>query len=149
MSISSLLTQELTIANVDGVSKKRVIDTLAQLFADASKDIDADTLFRQFINREKLGSTGIGHGIAIPHCRCERAERTILACLSLKTPVDFDAVDHEPVDLVFAMVVPENTESEHLEILSSLAAKMQEAKYVSALRKAQTSEDLFRIASAD
>lgn len=143
MPISSILTQELTIANVDGVSKKRVIDTLAQLFANSAQGIDAAALFRQFINREKLGSTGIGHGIAIPHCRCACAEKTALACLSLKTPIDFDAVDHEPVDLIFAMIVPENSENEHLELLSSIAGKMQEAKFVSALRDAKDSEALF------
>ncbi len=149
MLITSLLTQELTLANVDGVSKKRVIDTLAQLFSESTPEIDATALFRQFINREKLGSTGIGQGIAIPHCRCASTNKTLLACISLKSAIDFDAVDHEPIDLIFAMVVPENTESEHLELLSSLATRMQDPDYVSALRRAKSSSELYLAASAE
>jgi len=146
MSIQSLLTQELTLANVEGVSKKRVIDTLAQLFASQQANIDAKTLFMQLINREKLGSTGIGHGIAIPHCRCADIDSTLVACLSLSKGIDFDAIDHAPVDLVFAMVVPEDTEDEHLKLLSSLAEMMQTPDYVAALREAKSSEALFEAA---
>lgn len=149
MSITSLLTQELTVANIDGVSKKRVIDTLAQLFAEVRPDIDPTSLFRQLVNREKLGSTGIGLGIAIPHCRCADTNNTLIACLSLSDPIDFDSIDHQPVDLVFAMIVPENAESEHLELLSSIASKLQDDSYVAKLRKAKNSEELYDAARSD
>lgn len=146
MLIENLLTQPLTFAKVEGVSKKRVIDTISQKFAAHYMDINASELFMNLVGREKLGSTGIGDGIAIPHCRFPTGGATLCICMTLETPVDFDAIDQKPVDIVFAMVVPEDSESEHLETLSSLAARLQEKSYVEALRAAGNEQALYTAA---
>lgn len=119
---------------------------LATLIAEGSDNIDADELFQQLVARERLGSTGIGEGIAIPHCRFKTAGATIGALMTLATPIDFDSVDGRPVDVIFAMLVPENAESEHLQTLAMLAERLQNQSFVEALRRAETGEDLYRAA---
>ena len=111
MQFDAILTKERTKAHVEGVSKKRVLESLATLFADNLESLDVDELYRNLLSREKLGTTGIGSGIAIPHCRFNTQGRTYGACLTLASPIDFDAVDNEPVDIIFAMLVPEDAES--------------------------------------
>lgn len=143
MLISSMLSPTRTRAKVEGSSKKRVLQTLAKLFADQIEGLDQDKLFQSLLNRERLGSTGIGEGIAIPHCRFDTGGSTYAACMSLNEPVDFDAIDSKPVDIVFAMLVPENAEQSHLETLASLAEAMHQHQFVNSLRKAATDRQLY------
>lgn len=143
MQLDAILTKERTKANVDGVSKKRVLESLATLFADNLDGVDVDELYRNLLNREKLGTTGIGSGIAIPHCRFNTQGQTYGACLTLTSPIDFDAVDSKPVDIVFAMLVPENAETEHLQLLATLAEQLQAPNFVSRLRAAHDDNKLF------
>ena len=96
MQIQSLLTQGRTLCDIEGVSKKRVLEILANTIAQDIPAIDADDLFRRLIARERLGSTGIGHGIAIPHCRVENYDGVIGALITLNQPIDFDSIDSEP-----------------------------------------------------
>lgn len=147
MLIKSLLTQELTFARMDGVSKKRVIDSIAELFSKHSDGIDPSTLFKHLINREKLGSTGIGHGVAIPHCRFATGGKTLCACITLEAPINFDAVDQTPIDVIFAMLVPEDAEADHLASLAAIAGALQDEHYVQKLRTATDSVELFNIAT--
>lgn len=147
MHIESILTPGCTRAKLVGGSKKRVLEQLAHIFSSAIEDLSEDSLFQSLIGRERLGSTGIGQGIAIPHCRSDTGGKTICACITLDDAVDFDAVDSEPVDLIFAMVVPEEATSEHLETLACLAEQLQEGDYVRALRRACTDDQLYRAAT--
>lgn len=146
MHIESLLSLERTRCQVAGSSKKRALEQLAELIAQGSEAIDAEKLFTQLINRERLGSTGIGGGIAIPHCRFPTQGKTIGALMTLDQPIDFDAVDSQPVDILFAMLVPENAENEHLQTLAHLAELLQSSEFVNALRAAQTDEALYQTA---
>lgn len=146
MHIESLLSLERTRCQAAGSSKKRTLEQLAELIAQGSEAIDAEKLFTQLINRERLGSTGIGGGIAIPHCRFPTQGKTIGALLTLDQPIDFDAVDGQPVDIIFAMLVPENAENEHLQTLAHLAELLQNAEFVNALRAARTDEALYQTA---
>lgn len=146
MLLENILTEDRTRVNVQSASKKRTLETLAQIFAEDIDIIDADELFQYFINRERLGSTGIGHGIAIPHCRFKTAGQTFAACITLEEPIDFDSVDSEPVNVIFAMLVPEDAEANHLQTLASIAESLQKPEYVTALRKSTTSSELFRCA---
>lgn len=148
MLISSILRPTCTRAKVEGTSKKRVLQSLAKLFADQIEGLDQDKLFQSLLNRERLGSTGIGDGIAIPHCRFDTGGLTYAACLSLEEPVDFDSIDSKPVDIVFAMLVPENAEQEHLDTLASLAEAMHQQQFVNSLRKAATDSQLYDAAVA-
>ena len=146
MQIQSLLTRGRTLCDIEGVSKKRVLEILANTIAQDIPAIDADDLFRRLIAWERLGSTGIGHGIAIPHCRVENYEGVIGALITLNQPIDFDSIDSEPVDILFAMLVPENAESAHLQTLAGLAESLQKPDFVNALRQATNPEDLFQAA---
>lgn len=146
MHIESILTPQRTRCHATCNSKKRALEVLAELIAEGSDNIDASELFQQLIGRERLGSTGIGEGIAIPHCRFKTEGETIGAIMTLENPIDFDSVDNKPVDIIFAMLVPEDAESEHLQVLATLAESLQQSQFVSALRHADTEEALYRAA---
>lgn len=146
MHIESLLTSRRTLCRANCTSKKRTLEVLASLIAEGCENIDANDLFQQLIGRERLGSTGIGDGIAIPHCRFKTEGATIGALMTLETPIDFDSVDSKPVDIIFAMLVPEDAESEHLQTLATLAEQLQKPRYVNALRNAETGDALYRAA---
>lgn len=145
MLIESILTLARSKAKIEGGSKKRVIETLAKIFADNIEGFKVDDVYQSLINREKLGSTGLGGGIAIPHCRFDTQGETYGVCVTLDEAIDFDAVDGKPIDLVFAMLVPENAEKSHLEFLASLAEMMQNQSFVSRMRAAKSDEDLFQL----
>lgn len=127
-------------------SKKRALEVLAKLIAEDCDCIDTSELFEQLISRERLGSTGIGGGIAIPHCRFKTDGATIGALMTLENPIDYDASDGRPVDIIFAMLVPEDAETEHLQTLATLAECLQKPDYVDALRQADIEERLYRAA---
>ncbi len=149
MQIESLLSISRTRSHVTCNSKKRSLEILADVIASDCSEIDAEQLFAHLINRERLGSTGIGEGIAIPHCRFPTEGATIGALITLGSAIDFDAVDNNPVDVVFAMVVPEDAEAEHLQTLAHLAEKLQHKSFVNALRNAGTEQELFNAALSD
>lgn len=148
MQIDAILNESRTLSQTVGGSKKRVLETLAQLIAEDQPHINAEDVFQRLVARERLGSTGIGAGIAIPHCRFPTDGATLGALITLKDPVDFDSVDNAPVDIVFAMVVPENTDAAHLQTLASLAEALQQEGYVEQLRSADSNRELYQRAVA-
>lgn len=146
MDIQSIISPSRTLCGIEGVSKKRALEILATTIAEDVPAIDADDLFRRLIARERLGSTGIGHGIAIPHCRVSNCDGTLGALITLKEPIEFDAIDSEPVDVLFAMLVPEHAQDDHLQTLASLASMLNDANYRDSLRQAQSDRDLYQVA---
>ena len=143
MQFESLLAPRRVQQGVEGISKKRVLETIANIIASDIPSLDADTLFRSLVAREKLGSTALGHGIAIPHCRVANCEKTIGALIVLTAPIDFDAIDGAPVDVIFTLMVPEQANSEHLQTLAKLAELFQQASFRAALRAADSNELLY------
>jgi len=143
-----MLTQEFTFCDVASASKKRLLETSAELIAGRIPELDANQIFEALIGREQLGSTGIGNGIAIPHCRIPRLQKTIGCLISLQNPVNFDAIDNNPVDLLFLLLVPENTIKGHLEALKTIAENFTNADYCKRLRAASSSEELYTAAMA-
>ena len=99
-----------------------------------------------FMARERLGSTGLGQGIAIPHCRLDTVSRCTGALLTLANPINFDAPDRQPVDLLFVLVVPSEATDEHLKILAELAQRFSDANYCQRLRAASTDAELYQAA---
>ena len=146
MQFTSILSPRRTLCGATGGSKKRVLELLAQHIAADIPDIDEDQLFRSLIAREKLGSTGLGNGIAIPHCRLENCTATVGTIITLHTPIDFDAIDEQPVDIIFALLVPEEAHDEHLQTLASLAEKCSQPSYLKGLRSATSNEELYQAA---
>lgn len=147
MQIQALITPKRTLCGVEGGSKKRALELLANTIAQDVPSIDAEDLFRRLIARERLGSTGIGHGIAIPHCRVENCAGTLGALITLADPVDFDAIDSQPVDILFAMLVPEEAHDEHLQNLAALAGALSNADFREKLRTASSDRELYETAT--
>ncbi len=134
MQISEILSEERILCNVDTASKKSALEELAKLIANADPSLTYTEIFTCLIAREKLGSTGLGNGIAIPHGRLQHSTKTIAAFLQLRHGIDYDAADQKPVDLIFALLVPENSTDEHLQILSKLAEMFSDNSLLSRLR---------------
>ena len=123
--IAQLLPEANILLDLDATSKKRLFEQVGQLFeerAQITRSVVFDTLFA----REKLGSTGLGQGIAIPHGRIKGLKRTLAAFVRPKQPIPFDAPDGDPVTQVFVLLVPEQATEEHLQLLSELAQMFSE-----------------------
>ncbi|UUY10390.1 PTS IIA-like nitrogen regulatory protein PtsN [Pseudomonas sp. J452] len=143
--LENILTAGRSLVNVSGGSKKRVLEQIANLVARELPDLDGQDIFESLIAREKLGSTGFGNGIAIPHCRLPGCAAPISAVLRLDAAVDFDAIDGAPVDLLFVLLVPEAATDEHLELLRQIASMLDRADVRERLRQAQSSESLYQV----
>ena len=148
ISIKTILSPELTLCGASGSSKKRILEIIASKVADKYAELDENQIFNNLVARERLGSTGIGQGIAIPHCRLENCTRVVGALLTLEEPIPFDAIDNEPVDLLFVLIVPQEATSEHLELLSQLAEKFNDRELCQRLRNCRDPKDLYSMISA-
>ena len=144
MQIDHILTPDRTFSGVQGGSKKRVLELIGKLVAQHT-NLDPDAIYENLIAREKLGSTGFGNGIAIPHCRLEDCHQAIGALLQLDGKIDFDALDGQPVDLIFVLLVPQEATEQHLQILKMLAGKLDRADLREALRAAPDADALYRV----
>ncbi|MCK5894826.1 MAG: PTS IIA-like nitrogen regulatory protein PtsN [Endozoicomonadaceae bacterium] len=149
MSIRKILLPEHALCCVQDGSKKRTLEHIANLIEQHDSAIKAKDLLNFFIAREKLGSTGLGNGVAIPHCRLSFCKKPIAVLLQLAHPIDFDAIDRYSVDLVFALIVPDNSINEHLELLKTLAEKFSNPVLCEALRKAKSSETLYQLITSE
>ncbi|MES2820676.1 MAG: PTS IIA-like nitrogen regulatory protein PtsN [Pseudomonadota bacterium] len=143
--LENILTPGRSLVNVPGGSKKRVLEQIAHLVARELPDLEVQDIFESLIAREKLGSTGFGNGIAIPHCRLPGCSAPISALLRLDAPVDFDAIDGMPVDLLFVLLVPEAATDAHLELLRQIASMLDRSEVRERLRHAPTSESLYQV----
>ena len=143
MLIRDILTEERTLLGIRGTSKKRILEFLSRFIAEQIDFLDDKEIFNCLINREKLGSTGIGEGVAIPHCRIPGNDKTIGAMVVLHDPIDFDSVDKQPVDIIFVLLVPEEANDEHLETLKELAGRFNQASFREKLRRSEDTEHLF------
>ena len=143
MRISEILTSERIICNVNLSSKKAVLEALSGLIASASIRLDEQEVFNSLLTRERLGGTGLGNGIALPHGRLRDGLPTIAAFIKLQQGVDYDAVDHQPVDLIFALLVPEHSTEEHLQVLAQLAEMFNQPEFLTQLRREESEEAIY------
>lgn len=144
MQIIDLLSNETVICDLKVGSKKRTLDQISTLVSNSADNISHDTIFTGLIERERLGSTGIGHGVAIPHCRLDDLEKPIGLFFKLSEAVDFDAIDTNPVDLVFALIVPSNCCDQHLQTLAQLAELFSSDQHRETLRDCVSSGALYQ-----
>lgn len=143
MDITDLITRERIVCNSEVTSKKRVIETLSELLATGQADLTARPIFDSLIGRERLGSTGLGHGVALPHGRFNQSQQAIGAFIKISKGVDFDAIDRQPVDLVFGLLVPDHYTDEHLKILAHLAEMFSDRVFCQQLRSSDSDQNLF------
>lgn len=142
MSDTKLIVPERARCSADITSKKRVLELLSELISESSEGLEARDVFNCLLSREKLGSTGLGHGVAIPHGRMPEVTAAAGAAVTLQSGVDFDAPDGQPVDLVVGLIVPEESTEEHLHILARLAEAFSDEATVRSVREARTPEAL-------
>ena len=138
----------MTQCDLPGGSKQRVLENLSAFVTDqlGGNTEQGDTLFHNLVAHERLGSTGIGEGVAIPHCRVSGFNRIHGCLIKLEDPVDFGALDDQPVDLIFALIVPEEQNDEHLATLARIASIMQNDQSRQSLRQCNNNEELFNTA---
>ena len=123
-------------------SKKKTLELLAGLLASQNDALDAQRIFNQLVEREQMGSTAIGHGTAIPHCRLAGLDAPLAALLRVDAGVHYDATDGLPVRLLFALLVPENATGQHLDLLAGLATQLNEPMFVQRLLKANGAQQV-------
>lgn len=142
--ITQLLTTENIILDLDASSKKRVFEQVGLLFEN-NQGIARSAVFDSLFAREKLGSTGLGQGIAIPHGRIKGLKQASGAFLRLAAPVAFDSPDGKPVSLLFVLLVPEQATEQHLQILSELAERFSDRTCRDALSNAENADAIRQI----
>ncbi len=135
MHLSEILTPERILCNVQAQSRKRVLEHLGEIFATDLPFLTSTEIYDSLLARERLGSTGLGNGVAIPHARFPGAEKTLATFVQLKQPVPFDALDNQPVDLVLALLVPLDATQEHLELLAEIARLLGDSHFCQTLRQ--------------
>jgi len=116
-------------------SKKRILEEVSALLAASTPGLTSEQVFDKLLERERLGSTGLGQGIALPHARIEGVENACGALIRLQSGVDFDAIDNQKVDIVFGLMVPQQATEAHLQLLAHLATLFSNEEFCTKLRK--------------
>lgn len=143
MNLADILAPERTRIADRANSKKRVLEQAAALLAAGTPYLTAGEIFSGLVAREKLGSTAIGDGVAIPHTRMPGIDECVGACVRFPQAVAFDAQDDASVDLVFGLLVPDPTTQAHLQLLRNLAQQLSDPAYLATLRAATSDRMLF------
>ena len=145
---SDLLSPGRILAGVTINSKKRLLELISLTLAKKNKDLSSREIFESFCAREQLGSTALGNGVAIPHGRVSNTEGVEVLFLQLVNPLPFDAEDGKPVDLIFALAVPEHCTEDHSKLLSSIAERFGEPVLLEQLRDAKDANELWQLLSS-
>jgi len=144
MTLDSLIDKQSVLANLKAPNKKQLLQELSQSLA-AQVAIDHRVIFETLLKREKLGSTGIGQGIAIPHGKLPSISRVYGMFARLAQPIDFDSVDGQPVDLVFVLLAPEDAGADHLKALAKISRLLRDPGVVAKLRGTDDAQGLYAI----
>ncbi|MEM1080640.1 MAG: PTS sugar transporter subunit IIA [Pseudomonadota bacterium] len=146
MQLLDILHSDRIALNVNISSKKSLLEQASVLLSRAPQAADSRIVFDGLCQRERLGSTGLGHGVAIPHCRVDQAGATG-AFIKLRKAIDFDSPDASPVDLFFTLAVPAQCSDTHLRLLASIATFFNDSDRRALVRAAQTEADLLEALS--
>jgi nitrogen PTS system EIIA component len=144
MPIQQLLSLQRVVPAVSASSKKRLLETLSALLGQGEPDVDTQAALQSMIERERLGSTGIGDGVALPHGRVKGLKKAVGAFVTLEQEMDYDALDRKPVRMAFALLVPESANQEHLQLLRELAMIFSNKGIRDHLLHSRTAEELYR-----
>ena len=144
MNISNILTEKSIFLNLKSNNKREFLQDLAQKVSEIV-DIDTLSLFDSILERENLGSTGFGSGTALPHSRFSGVDKVYAFFAKPSYPLDFDAIDGKPVDLVFLLVSPENSGADHLTALALLSRILKDESTCSKLRQMTKSTEIYAL----
>jgi PTS system nitrogen regulatory IIA component len=145
MKVAEILSAERIGNGQTFTSKKKALEELAQLLSRGVPGVDASDILNSLSAREKLGSTGLGHGVAIPHGRMAGVNESVGAFMRLKHPLDYDAHDGQPVDLVFGLLVPQGATEAHLKHLAAIAEMFSDEAFCQKLRGAADETSLYQL----
>lgn len=144
MTVASLIVPEAVVAGIKGNGKKQVLQELAAEAARVS-GLPERAVFETLLQRERLGTTAIGQGIAIPHGRIAGLDKLVGLFARLARPIDFEALDGEPVDLVFVLLAPEDAGADHLQALAKIARLFRTPNMAQKLRQTEDPAALYAI----
>ncbi|BDQ64841.1 MULTISPECIES: PTS IIA-like nitrogen regulatory protein PtsN [Shewanella] len=144
MELRTILRPECTTCATPG-SKKKVLELISDLAAAQYPTLSSQEIFESLVAREKMGSTGIGNGIAIPHGRLTDITQPIAILVKCEEPIAFDAIDKQPVDILFALLVPADQCQQHLSTLSCMAEKLSDKQILKQLRKTHDETELYQV----
>jgi PTS system nitrogen regulatory IIA component len=142
-TLSEILAPTRVACHVPPVSKKRLFETMAQLICDDQTQLEYNHVLDKLVERESLGSTGLGSGIALPHCRVGNCSEPLGSLFTLAEPIEFDAPDEQPVDVLFVLLVPEEAHQQHLDILAEAAGLFSNEAAREQLRAADDATALY------
>lgn len=148
MKLLDILSPARVTSGVTVTSKKRALEEIAKLLAQGTPSVSHVEILNSLANREKLGSTGLGHGVAIPHGRLSGISTSVGAFVRLKHPVDYDTHDGQPVDLIFGLLVPQHATGEHLQHLAAIAEKFSDDEFCSQVHSAKDDAALHALLTA-
>ncbi len=148
MILSEHITPNMISCHESAGSKKKALEKLSHFLALAQPELNETLVFDKLLERERLGSTGLGEGVAIPHCRMAEARRAMVALITLDKGVDFDSRDAKPVDIFFALVVPEDCNETHLKILAAAAEMFSDPTFCAKMRDCQSGQELYEMLSS-
>ncbi|MFT5503009.1 MAG: PTS system nitrogen regulatory IIA component [Gammaproteobacteria bacterium] len=147
MTLSALLSPERIFLDLPVTSKKKLLEHIADTVG-AQQQVDGQKVFCSLLGRERLGSTGIGKGFAIPHARLTGLDKAIGIFIRVAKPINFESMDNLPVDIIFAIIIPQDATDEHLHILSSLAKTFSRESVCQEIRTADSTDALLNIIEA-
>ncbi len=144
MDLSDLIKPDAILASLKANSKKQALQALAEKAAEMT-GLDEREIFETLVQRERLGSTGVGGGIAIPHGKLAKLDRIFGLFARLPKPIDFESLDDQPVDLIFLLLAPESAGADHLKALARIARLFREPGVVGKLRASTDKSALFAV----
>jgi PTS system nitrogen regulatory IIA component len=130
-------------------SKKRALEEMGKLLASVESELAPEQVFEHLLERERLGSTGLGHGVALPHARIKGLTQAYGALLHLESGIDYDAIDGAPVDIMFGLLVPYDATQEHLQLLATLASLFSDEAFRQRLRGAKDCTEAMRLLQSE
>ena len=148
MEINDLITTQGVVANLHATSKKQAIQDLAKKAADIT-GLHERAIFDVLMERERLGTTGVGNGIAIPHGKLANLDKLYGLFARLEKPIDFQSIDEQPVDLIFLLLAPESAGADHLKALARVSRLLRDKTVCDKLRGTDQSEALYALLTED
>jgi fructose-specific phosphotransferase system IIA component len=145
MKISDILSTDVIAVNMDGADKEDAIKKIIDLAAKSGKILDLDKVSQTIFEREKLVSTGVGKGFAIPHGKTDSISDVVAAFAITKEPIDFDSIDGEPVRFIFLLIGKENLLNTHIKLLSRISRLMNKDEFRERLLEADSPEEVLKI----
>jgi len=144
MDLATFLDRQSVLVDLEVASKKQLLQALADHVGE-TKLLDQREVFNTVFQREKLGSTGVGGGVAIPHGKFQSLDRIVGYLAKLRTPIEFDALDDAPVDLVFLLLAPEDAGADHLKALSRIARVLRDPGRVTQIRASSDGGTIYEL----